>query len=63
MIQPAIDDIVAKYKDGRCFVRASGTEDAVRVYAEAAEPYDCDDMIQRVMEVIMLYSAQGIRQY
>lgn len=34
-LQAKIDAEVAKYKGGRSFVRASGTEDAVRVYAEA----------------------------
>lgn len=34
-LQQKIDELVAKYPEGRSFVRASGTEDAVRVYAEA----------------------------
>lgn len=34
-VQDAIDEIVAKYNKGRSFVRPSGTEDVVRVYAEA----------------------------
>ncbi|ETN59626.1 phosphoglucomutase [Anopheles darlingi] len=34
-LQDAIDTIVAKYPRGRSFVRPSGTEDIVRVYAEA----------------------------
>lgn len=35
-LQPGIDEIVNKYPRGRSFVRPSGTEDIVRVYAEAA---------------------------
>lgn len=35
-LQEAIDKVVANYKRGRSFVRPSGTEDVVRVYAEAA---------------------------
>lgn len=35
-LQAKIDELVAKYPNGRSFVRASGTEDAVRVYAEAS---------------------------
>lgn len=35
-LQEEIDKVVAKYPRGRSFVRASGTEDIVRVYAEAA---------------------------
>ncbi|CAO2634119.1 Phosphoacetylglucosamine mutase [Lemmus lemmus] len=34
-LQEAIDDLVKKYKFARAFVRPSGTEDIVRVYAEA----------------------------
>jgi len=34
-VQDRIDAIVGKYKLGRAFARASGTEDAVRVYAES----------------------------
>lgn len=35
-LQQKIDDLVAKYNEGRSFVRPSGTENCVRVYAEAA---------------------------
>lgn len=35
-LQSAIDQVVLKYPCGRSFVRASGTEDVVRVYAEAS---------------------------
>ncbi|KAG8990095.1 Phosphoacetylglucosamine Mutase [Tulasnella sp. 427] len=35
-LQEKIDALVAQYEGGRSFVRASGTEDAVRVYAEAS---------------------------
>ncbi len=34
-LQDAIDSLVKKYKQARSFVRPSGTEDVVRVYAEA----------------------------
>lgn len=33
-LQDKIDRLVSKYKSGRAFVRPSGTEDVVRVYAE-----------------------------
>ncbi|PWN52826.1 putative PCM1-phosphoacetylglucosamine mutase [Violaceomyces palustris] len=33
-LQAKIDELVGKYKDARAFVRPSGTEDCVRVYAE-----------------------------
>jgi phosphoacetylglucosamine mutase len=34
-LQDIINEEVKKYPHGRCFVRPSGTEDIVRVYAEA----------------------------
>lgn len=34
-LQDTIDTLVKKYKSARSFVRPSGTEDVVRVYAEA----------------------------
>lgn len=40
-LQAGIDEIVAKYPNGRSFVRPSGTEDIVRVYAEAAKMEAC----------------------
>lgn len=41
-LQQRIDDEVAKFKQGRSFVRPSGTEDCVRVYAEAATKGEAD---------------------
>lgn len=35
-LQDKINDMVRRYEGGRSFVRPSGTEDVVRVYAEAA---------------------------
>jgi phosphoacetylglucosamine mutase len=35
-LQVRLDQAMAKFESGRCFVRPSGTEDVVRVYAEAS---------------------------
>ena len=51
-LQEKIDAEVAKYRDGRCFVRASGTEDAVRVYCEAAESLEVENMVQAVSQLV-----------
>lgn len=51
-LQNQIDIEVKKYKLGRSFVRASGTEDAVRVYAEAADPADVTALSQAVCELV-----------
>lgn len=47
-LQEEIDNIVAKYPKGRSFVRPSGTEDVVRVYAEAATRDDCAKLAAEV---------------
>lgn len=52
--QERIDSIVEQYRDGRSFVRASGTENAVRVYGEAAEAFDVDSMLHRIEQLITL---------
>lgn len=44
-LQDGIDEIVSKYPRGRSFVRPSGTEDIVRVYAEAATKEVCNHCI------------------
>ena len=43
-LQAAIDELVAGYKMGRAFVRPSGTEDVVRVYAEADTQQHADQL-------------------
>ncbi|KAJ2556244.1 hypothetical protein EV175_002092 [Coemansia sp. RSA 1933] len=47
-LQDVVDALVAKHPRGRAFVRPSGTEDAVRVYAEAATRSDCDQLAYSV---------------
>ncbi|KAI8968495.1 hypothetical protein BDF20DRAFT_896702 [Mycotypha africana] len=51
-LQAEIDALVAKYSNGRSFVRASGTEDAVRVYAEAATRAETDDLAFKVAQLV-----------
>lgn len=51
-LQQQIDEIVAQYPDGRSFVRASGTEDAVRVYAEASTKEGADELSRKVGELL-----------
>lgn len=50
--QTQIDLLVGRYKQGRAFARASGTEDAVRVYAEASSRGEADDLAYKVAEVV-----------
>ncbi|KAI9678782.1 MAG: Phosphoacetylglucosamine Mutase [Caeruleum heppii] len=52
-LQEQIEALVGKYTSGRSFARASGTEDAVRVYAEAASRGEADDLAQKVATVVL----------
>uniref|UniRef100_A0A8D1WL38 Phosphoacetylglucosamine mutase n=1 Tax=Sus scrofa TaxID=9823 RepID=A0A8D1WL38_PIG len=47
-LQEAINDLVKKYKLSRAFVRPSGTEDVVRVYAEADSQENADSLAYEV---------------
>uniref|UniRef100_A0A1A8RQ18 Phosphoacetylglucosamine mutase n=2 Tax=Nothobranchius rachovii TaxID=451742 RepID=A0A1A8RQ18_9TELE len=47
-LQEAIDSLVKKYKQARSFVRPSGTEDVVRVYAEADSQESADALAHEV---------------
>jgi phosphoacetylglucosamine mutase len=51
-IQSQIDKEVQKFRQGRSFARASGTEDAVRVYAEAATKAEAEDLARKVSEIV-----------
>ncbi|KAI0094827.1 phosphoacetylglucosamine mutase [Irpex rosettiformis] len=51
-LQSKIDDLVRKYESGRSFVRPSGTEDVVRVYAEARVRAQADELAFRVAGLV-----------
>ncbi|GBG33793.1 Phosphoacetylglucosamine mutase [Hondaea fermentalgiana] len=51
-LQDAIDSLVAQYKSGRAFARPSGTEDAVRVYAEADTSAAADELATKVLQAV-----------
>jgi len=52
-LQPGIDAIVAKFNQGRSFVRPSGTEDCVRVYSEAATREEADTLNKEVSDLVV----------
>ncbi|KAG0352478.1 Phosphoacetylglucosamine Mutase, partial [Gamsiella multidivaricata] len=58
-LQEAIDAIVLKFRDGRSFVRPSGTEDVVRVYAEAATRPETDELAFRIGGLVFDYNSNG----
>ncbi|KAM5166950.1 phosphoacetylglucosamine mutase isoform 1-T5 [Callospermophilus lateralis] len=47
-LQEAINDLVKKYRLSRAFVRPSGTEDVIRVYAEADSQESADSLAHEV---------------
>lgn len=51
-LQEKIESLQSRYNKGRSFARASGTEDAVRVYAEAASRSETDDLATRVSNAV-----------
>ena len=51
-LQAALDGLMAAVPQGRCFVRPSGTEDVVRVYAEAATQADADALALKTAQAV-----------
>jgi len=51
-MQQRITDTVLKFPEGRAFVRPSGTEDVVRVYAEALTQSMADDLAMKVALIV-----------
>ncbi|GJP37804.1 hypothetical protein CLOM_g22212 [Closterium sp. NIES-68] len=51
-LQTTIDDAVAGVQGGRAFVRPSGTEDVVRVYAEAATQVAADALAHTIAAAV-----------
>lgn len=54
-LQPKIDSLVQKFSQGRSFVRASGTENVVRVYAEANSRLQADELALKVSHLLEAY--------
>ncbi|KAI1261000.1 phosphoglucomutase/phosphomannomutase domain-containing protein [Xylariaceae sp. FL1019] len=50
--QNEIDGCVKKYTNARSFARASGTENACRVYAEAATRSEADELANKVATIV-----------
>ena len=51
-LQDKIDKLVQRTPQGRSFVRPSGTEDCVRVYAEAETSEDAERLAQAVEHLV-----------
>ncbi|NWW97217.1 AGM1 mutase, partial [Rhynochetos jubatus] len=57
-LQEKIDELVKKYKLSRAFVRPSGTEDVVRIYAEA-DTQENADALAREVSLAVYHLARG----
>ncbi|WVN86981.1 uncharacterized protein L203_102156 [Cryptococcus depauperatus CBS 7841] len=51
-LQEKIEAVMGKFEQGRSFVRPSGTEDCVRVYAETALSPEADTLASAVAELV-----------
>lgn len=56
--QDAIDQEVKKYKNARSFARASGTENACRVYAEASTHSEASELADRVARIVQQFGSK-----
>lgn len=54
-LQSDIDHITQQYNSSRCFVRASGTEDVVRIYAEADTIQHAKQLAEQVVQLVNKY--------
>jgi phosphoacetylglucosamine mutase len=51
-VQPSLQQAMATVKQGRAFIRPSGTEDVVRVYAEAATREEADKLANLAAQIV-----------
>lgn len=56
-LQAAVDAAVARFSQGRAFVRPSGTEDVVRIYAEAATEGDAAALAAAIAEAVTAWNS------
>ncbi|KAJ4845188.1 hypothetical protein Tsubulata_037679 [Turnera subulata] len=59
-IQEVINAEIAKYPRGRSFIRPSGTEDVIRVYAEASTQEAADSLANSVAKLVDKYLGLGL---
>ncbi|CAL9727717.1 phosphoacetylglucosamine mutase [Monosporozyma unispora] len=52
-LQPKIEDCFNKFEQGRSFVRASGTEDAVRIYCECSDDSKIKLLSTEITELVV----------
>lgn len=55
-VQPQLDELMKHYPSGRTFVRASGTEDVVRIYSESTTQELADELANKVKDLLQKYA-------
>ena len=58
-LQEQIDAAMKRRTNGRSFVRPSGTEDVVRIYAEAASRGEADELADEVAQLVIKAGGQS----
>ncbi|WRT69455.1 uncharacterized protein IL334_006441 [Kwoniella shivajii] len=58
-LQEKIEEVMRKYEMGRSFVRPSGTEDCVRVYAEAKTNSEAENLALAITDLVRFASGQS----
>jgi phosphoacetylglucosamine mutase len=56
-LQVALDAATRRVAQGRCFVRPSGTEDVVRIYAEALTAAGVNQLVDEAISAIRAFFA------
>jgi phosphoacetylglucosamine mutase len=51
-VQPLLEETMSSVSRGRTFIRPSGTEDVVRVYAEASTREEADVLALRASQIV-----------
>lgn len=59
IVQPMLQTMMGTYPKGRTFVRPSGTEDIVRVYAEASTREEADELAIKAAQIVF-DTCQGV---
>ncbi|OAD57515.1 Phosphoacetylglucosamine mutase [Eufriesea mexicana] len=57
-LQDKIDELVSQYNKGRSFVRPSGTEDIVRIYAECENVDDVNGLVMDVAYLVLKHTGE-----
>ncbi|RYH28919.1 hypothetical protein EON65_10425 [archaeon] len=55
LVQEQLDTAMQATKQGRCFLRPSGTEDVVRIYVEAETVEDMNRLLEQSRDILLKF--------